>query len=109
MVPFSGPTCRLYNTVLATTRDFVTAPAANMLYALRAPGGILPLVFQVLVMALCLASCARVSPYQREALARRDMQLIAGSDLDSGKEHAKAYREGSAGGGKAKAGGCGCN
>ncbi len=66
-------------------------------------------VLRLLLLAGSLASCARVSPYQREALARPDMQLISGSDVDAGNEHAKAYREGSTGGGKAKAGGCGCN
>ncbi len=84
-------------------------PAANMLYAARPSSGILAPVTRLALVLLALASCARVSPYQREALARPDMQLGADGELDAGNEHAKAYREGSSGGGKAKAGGCGCN
>lgn len=58
---------------------------------------------------LLLSACARVAPYERETLARRDMTLGENSDLSAGEEHAKAYREGSSGGGEAKGGGCGCN
>jgi hypothetical protein len=56
-----------------------------------------------------LAGCARVAPYERETLARRDMTLSDNGDLAAGEEHAEAYREGSTGGGDAKGGGCGCN
>lgn len=55
------------------------------------------------------AACARVAPYERETLARRDMELGKHADLRAGEEHAVAYREGSTGGGEAKGGGCGCN
>lgn len=55
------------------------------------------------------AACARVAPYERETLARRDMELGKHADLRAGEEHAVAYREGSSGGGEAKGGGCGCN
>jgi Domain of unknown function (DUF4266) len=58
--------------------------------------------------ALC-AGCQRVAPYQREVLARPDMQLGAQEALLSGEQHAQAYREGSSGGGDARGGGCGCN
>jgi hypothetical protein len=37
------------------------------------------------------------------------MELGAMSNLTSGEEHARAYREGSTGSARAKAGGCGCN
>lgn len=60
--------------------------------------------------ALCmLMGCARVAPYERETLARRDMQLAEDPELTFGEEHANEYREGSTGGGPAKGGGCGCN
>jgi hypothetical protein len=69
-----------------------------------------------LVTAVCLGllsasvgACARVAPYERETLARRDMELGHHADLRAGEEHAVAYREGSSGGGQAKGGGCGCN
>jgi hypothetical protein len=65
----------------------------------------------ILRLAVCLAlsACHRVAPYERETLARRDMQLSANSELLSGEQHAQAYREGSSGGGDARGGGCGCN
>jgi hypothetical protein len=59
--------------------------------------------------ALCTASAACVAPYERETLARRDMEPAKNPALASGEEHALAYREGSSGGGSAKGGGCGCN
>jgi hypothetical protein len=62
-----------------------------------------------LTLALSCVGCARVAPYERETLARSDMQLGDNPDLAAGEEHAKAYREGSSGGGEAKGGGCGCN
>lgn len=61
------------------------------------------------VLILLVTGCARVAPYERETLARRDMQLGQNPDLVAGEEHGLAYREGSSGGGDAKAGGCGCN
>jgi hypothetical protein len=63
----------------------------------------------LLVLACAGAGCARVAPYERETLARRDMELGGHADLTAGEEHAQAYREGSSGGGAAKGGGCGCN
>ena len=59
---------------------------------------------------LALASgCATVAPYERETLSRTDMELSAQGELRTGEEHAKSYREGSSGGGRARGGGCGCN
>lgn len=58
------------------------------------------------------AGCARVAPYERETLARRDMDPSGNNThtaLRAGEDHAQAYREGSSGGGDAKGGGCGCN
>jgi hypothetical protein len=62
-----------------------------------------------LSIVVCGTGCARVAPYEREILARRDMELGGNSALSAGEEHAQAYREGSSGGGDAKGGGCGCN
>ena len=44
-----------------------------------------------------LAGCATVAPYERERLARRDMELERNGELRSGEQHATAYREGSSG------------
>jgi hypothetical protein len=63
----------------------------------------------LLVATILLPGCARVAPYERGTLARRDMELGENADLTAGEEHAEAYREGSSGGGAAKGGGCGCN
>lgn len=60
-------------------------------------------------IALCASGCATVKPYERETLAREDMQFEGNADATAGEEHATAYREGSAGGFGQGGGGCGCN
>jgi hypothetical protein len=50
-----------------------------------------------------------VAPYERERLARPDMELGRNADAKAGEEHATAYREGSSGGMGSSGGGCGCN
>lgn len=64
-----------------------------------------------LMLALMLSSvgCATVAPYERERLARPDMEINAASDVNAGADHATAYREGSSGGFGSSGGGCGCN
>ena len=69
----------------------------------------LAIVLGTLMALSALSGCVRVAPYERETLARRDMELAGGGDLKAGEEHGQAYREGSSGGGDAKGGGCGCN
>lgn len=61
------------------------------------------------VTTATLGGCATVAPYERETLAREDMQLSRSADLTAGSQHATAYREGSAGATSAAGGGCGCN
>ena len=63
----------------------------------------------LIAMGALAAGCARVAPYERETLARPDMQLGGERDLAAGEDHARSYREGSSGGSRVKAGGCGCN
>jgi hypothetical protein len=53
--------------------------------------------------------CATVAPYERETLAREDMQLERNPDAMAGEQHAVNYREGSSGAVGASGGGCGCN
>jgi hypothetical protein len=70
--------------------------------------------FQVLaawfgLMAFGAAGCATVAPYERERLARPDMEVGRNSDAKAGEEHATAYREGSSGAIGSSGGGCGCN
>ena len=67
----------------------------------------------VSIMLFCLvvtsAGCAVVAPYERERLARADMQLARHPDLAAGEDHATVYREGSSGATGTSGGGCGCN
>jgi hypothetical protein len=58
---------------------------------------------------LATSACATVAPYERERLARPDMELGRNGDARAGEEHATAYREGSSGGMGSSGGGCGCN
>lgn len=61
------------------------------------------------VFALLVTGCATIAPYERERLARRDMELDRNPELSAGQQHATAYREGSSGAEGASGGGCGCN
>ncbi|MDH5673120.1 MAG: DUF4266 domain-containing protein [Myxococcales bacterium] len=67
------------------------------------------LVAAALVACAVLGGCATVAPYERETLARRDMELEGNEDMRAGEQHANAYREGSSGAEGASGGGCGCN
>jgi hypothetical protein len=69
----------------------------------------IPARLALVCAAAVASSCARVTPWERETLARRDMTLAAPAGLIAGEQHAREYREGSSGGGEAKGGGCGCN
>jgi hypothetical protein len=60
-------------------------------------------------LVLSASACATVAPYERERLARPDMELGRNGDAHAGEEHATAYREGSSGGMGSSGGGCGCN
>jgi hypothetical protein len=63
----------------------------------------------VLLLVSFTGACATVAPYERERLARPDMELGRNADAKAGEEHATAYREGSSGGMGSSGGGCGCN
>lgn len=67
----------------------------------------------LLMSAVCLtgvtAGCVAVQPYERERLARPDMELGRREEVAAGEEHATAYREGSTGAMGTSGGGCGCN
>ena len=62
-----------------------------------------------LLLGFASPGCATVAPYERERLARQDMQLGRSTDAHAGEEHAIAYREGSTGSMGTSGGGCGCN
>ncbi len=62
-----------------------------------------------IALLVLLAGCSVVAPYERERLARRDMQLQRSGDASAGEQHANAYREASTGAEGTTGGGCGCN
>jgi hypothetical protein len=61
------------------------------------------------IVLACLAGCAGVRPWEREALAEPQMQIGADPEADLLEQHVFTYREGSAGGYGGSGGGCGCN
>ena len=61
------------------------------------------------VFLVVLGGCATVAPYERESLARTDMQFSGAPELEGAEAHATEVREGSVGGFDAGGGGCGCN
>ena len=68
-------------------------------------------VLPVILVALSLGGCAHlgVQPWEREVLARDDMQLDAHA-LDSAiDDHIYFSKEGTSGGRGFGGGGCGCN
>jgi hypothetical protein len=65
----------------------------------------------LLLLALLVGAsgCISIQPYERENLARSDMQFSGGSAIHGAEAHATEVREGAAGGFDAAGGGCGCN
>ena len=64
----------------------------------------------VMVINVMVAACASVRPWEREAHARRYMQVDADSATSALDQHVYEYREGSTGAYNAQSGsGCGCN
>lgn len=56
-----------------------------------------------------LAGCAGVQPWQREVLARPDMQIVADPIEAAVDDHIYFSKEASSGGQGFGGGGCGCN
>jgi hypothetical protein len=56
-----------------------------------------------------LAGCAGVEPWDRDVLARPDMQLVADPIEAAADEHIYFSKEASSGGQGFGGGGCGCN
>ena len=63
----------------------------------------------VLALLLALPGCAAIKPWQREILARDDMQLISNTSLASLDDHIYFSKEAASGGRGFGGGGCGCN
>ena len=56
-----------------------------------------------------VAGCARVEPWDRDVLARPDMQLVSDPIEEAVDEHIYFSKEASSGGQGFGGGGCGCN
>ncbi|HTE56681.1 MAG TPA: DUF4266 domain-containing protein [Kofleriaceae bacterium] len=67
------------------------------------------LVALLAAIATTAPACATTRPYQREALARREMALEPDGDEAALRQHFLGTREGAIGGGGGEGGGCGCN
>ena len=59
--------------------------------------------------AIGLAGCARVEPWDRDVLARPDMQLVSDPIEQATDDHIYFSKEASSGGQGFGGGGCGCN
>jgi len=63
----------------------------------------------LVLLALSLAACAPVAPYQRGYLARPDMALEPSMGTAKALEKTFASKEAASGGASVGGGGCGCN
>ena len=62
-----------------------------------------------LLAAVLAAGCGTVKPWQRDLLARQQMQIVPSPMLHAVDQHVYFSKEGSAGGQDVGGGGCGCN
>ena len=67
------------------------------------------LLSMVIALALASAGCAKVSPWERDLLARRDMSWEPDSLEAKRESHIYFSNEASMPGGSGGGGGCGCN
>ena len=63
----------------------------------------------VLFVAALASGCGTVKPWQRDLLARPQMQIVPSPSLHAVDEHVYFSKEGSMGGQDVGGGGCGCN
>jgi hypothetical protein len=63
----------------------------------------------VLTAVALLQGCAQVQPWEREVLAREDMQLDSNALDTAFDDHIYFSKEGTSGGRGFGGGGCGCN
>ncbi len=68
-----------------------------------------PGCFLMLAASAALAGCANVRPWEREVLARPDMQLESNALDTALDDHIYFSKEGTSGGRGFGGGGCGCN
>ena len=63
----------------------------------------------VVLTIMALAGCATVEPWDRDVLARPDMQIVSDPGEAAADEHIYFSKEASSGGQGFGGGGCGCN
>lgn len=63
----------------------------------------------LITAAIGLSACARVEPWDRDVLARPDMQLVSDPIEQATDDHIYFSKEASSGGQGFGGGGCGCN
>ena len=69
----------------------------------------LPILLLLIAFALAAGGCARVSPWERDLLARRDMAWEPDALEAKRESHIYYSKEASMPGGSGGGGGCGCN
>ena len=62
-----------------------------------------------LILCSAAAGCATVKPWDRDLLAKREMQFVTCAQLHAIDEHVYFSKEASLGGSSLAGGGCGCN
>ena len=62
-----------------------------------------------LVLCSAAAGCATVKPWDRDLLAKPEMQFVTCAQLHAIDEHVYFSKEASLGGSSLAGGGCGCN
>lgn len=70
---------------------------------------LLPRLATLVLTATSFAGCAHVQPWERDVLARDDMQLDANALDTAFDDHIYFSKEGTSGGRGFGGGGCGCN
>lgn len=71
-----------------------------------------PMAFPILcVAAFLLGGCATLSPspWDKDLMAKKEMQVDANAAAHAAEDHIYFSKEGSSGGRNAAGGGCGCN
>jgi hypothetical protein len=61
------------------------------------------------IIGVGATGCATVKPWDRDLLAKREMQFVTSSQLHAIDEHVYFSKEASLGGSSVAGGGCGCN
>jgi PBP1b-binding outer membrane lipoprotein LpoB len=67
------------------------------------------IIYIFMTSPLFLGGCVNVEPWERENLAKADMQLVPNALHNAFMTHVNFSREGTQGGYGLEGGGCGCN